>query len=310
MLVYPAFFSFSQLHILQHFQTIEMAGGRYRNCTKVSLECPIDAQLYGYAPNLAANLFFTLFFGVATIIQLIVGIRHRTWFFMAVVSFGCLSECVGYAGRVIMHYNVWNDIGFNMQIDCLIQGPAYYSAGIYLTLKHIVLNIDPKYSRVKAAWYTWIFISGDAISLCVQAVGGGIAAANKGKLLSTGTDIMIGGIVFQVVVLIIFGYLLLEYFTRVLRHRSELSLQALATIESHQFRWFMGAIVVAFLAIFIRCTYRIPELLEGWGSPLMREELPFIILEGVMICISTIALTLFHPAWFFPVMASSPIARK
>jgi len=282
-----------------------MAGGLYENCTHVSPDCPVEAQLYGYAPNLAVNLFFTIFFCVTTIIHLVIGIRYRTWFFMAAVGFGCLSECVGYAGRIIMHYNVWNEIGLNMQIDCLIQGPAYYSAGIYLTLKHIVLNIEPSYSRLKASRYTWIFISGDAISLCIQAVGGGIAAANNNKLLNVGTNIMISGIIFQVIVLIVFGYLLLEYFTRVFQHRKELGHTALATLESHHFRWFIGAIVVAFLGIFIRCAYRIPELLKGWGSPLMREELPFIILEGVMICITTIALTVFHPAWFFPAMANT-----
>ena len=84
-----------------------------------------------------------------------------------------------------------------MQISCLIQGPVYLSAGIYLTLKHIALNINERRSRLRAAWYTWIFISCDSISLGIQAAGGGIAAANNNAYLNTGTHIMIAGIIFQ-----------------------------------------------------------------------------------------------------------------
>jgi RTA1 like protein len=155
---------------------------------------------------------------------------------------------------------------------------------------------------VKASWYTWIFVSRDAISLGLQAAGGGIAAANNNKYLSLGTDIMIVGIISQVVSLLVFGYFLVEYFVRVFCHQNNLGRKARAILDSRRFQWFMVAIVVAFVGIFTRCVYRVPELLDGWGSPLMRAEFPFILLEGVMILVATSALTVCHPAWCFPAM--------
>ncbi|PGH09679.1 hypothetical protein AJ80_07630 [Polytolypa hystricis UAMH7299] len=284
-----------------------MAVSPFVNCTEISPKCPAQAHFYGYAPDLGTNLFFTIFFGLATIIHVVAGIRFRTWSFMVFLILGCLNETIGYAGRVIMHYNVWSEAGFQIQISCLITGPAYFAAGVYLTLKHMVHNIDQRYSRLRATWYPWIFISCDLIALGVQGAGGGMAAAaedgdGEDPLIKIGTNIMIAGVIFQVVVLVFFSYFLIEYFVRVFRHRDELSPSTLATLDSPRFRWFLGGIVLAFLGIFIRCAYRIPELVSGWGSDLMRNELDFIILEGVMICLSTLALTVFHPGWFFPAM--------
>jgi hypothetical protein len=56
--------------------------------------------------------------------------------------------------------------------------------------------------------------------------------------------------------------------------------------------------------------YRIPELLGGWGGELMREELEFIILEGVMIAITVLAQTVFHPGLCFPVLGNTFGKRK
>ncbi len=282
------------------------------NCTHVTPECPIDAHLYGYAPNLAANIFFVAFFVLGTVFHLVAGIYYRTWSFMVALTFGCLCEAVGYVGRVMMHYNVWDNAGFQVQITCLILGPSILAAGVYLTLKHIVLNVDQRFSRLKANWYTWIFIFCDLASLNVQGGGGGVAggAENGSSDLKRGTDIMIGGIIFQVVVLVFFGYFLIEYFVRVYRHHDQLGPDSLANLRSRRFQGFMGAVVLSFSTIFARCVYRIPELIGGWGNELMKNETEFIILEGVMICLATLSLTVFHPGWCFPAMAGWTREKK
>lgn len=282
------------------------------NCTHVTPECPIDAHLYGYAPNLAANIFFVAFFVLGTVFHLVAGIYYRTWSFMVALTFGCLCEAVGYVGRVMMHYNVWDNAGFQVQITCLILGPSILAAGVYLTLKHIVLNIDQRFSRLKAHWYTWIFIFCDLVALNVQGGGGGVAggAENGSSDLKRGTDIMIGGIIFQVVVLVFFGYFLIEYFVRVYRHHDQLGHDSLANLRSRRFQGFMGAVVLSFSTIFARCVYRIPELIGGWGNELMKNETEFVLLEGVMICLATLSLTVFHPGWCFPAMAGWTRERK
>jgi hypothetical protein len=214
---------------------------------------------------------------------------------------------VGYAGRVILYNNPFDETGFQMQICCLIISPAFVSAGLYLTLKHIVINFGESWSRLPPAWYTRIFITGDILSLVLQGAGGGIAAtADDGSdLQDIGSNLMVAGVVLQVVVLFCFGALLVEYTLRTYRRRDQLSAAAMRLFHKTSFRCFIFAIIVGFLGIFIRCIYRIPELTGGWGSELMRDETDFIVLEGVMIVMSVLVLTVFHPGLCFPALGNT-----
>jgi hypothetical protein len=55
---------------------------RPAECTAVSPECPVEATLYGYYPSLGWNAFFVGFFGLCCVINLVLGIRYRTWTYM------------------------------------------------------------------------------------------------------------------------------------------------------------------------------------------------------------------------------------
>jgi hypothetical protein len=194
-----------------------------------------------------------------------------------------------------------------IQICCLIVAPAFVAAGIYLTLKHVVISFGQEWSRLRPAWYTYIFIAGDIISLTLQGAGGGAAAsADPGtKMVDVGTNLMIAGVIFQVVVLAFFAYFFVEYAVRTYRRRDTLTADAMQLFHAPLFRFFMGAVVVAYVGIFVRCIYRIPELTSGWRSELMRNEPEFIVLEGVMIVISVAALTIFHPGYCFPALGNT-----
>jgi hypothetical protein len=169
-------------------------------CAAVSLECPVEGTLYGYYPSLGWNVFFAAFFGLCAIIQIAQGIRYKTWTYMIGVGLGCIAECGGYVGRVVMHNNPYNSLGFQIQIVLLIFAPAFFAAGIYLVLKHIVINMGEEWSRLKPNFYTYIFIASDVTSLVLQSAGGAIAATSDDKASrDTGTNIMIAGIIWQVV---------------------------------------------------------------------------------------------------------------
>jgi hypothetical protein len=65
------------------------------------------------------------------------------------MCFGCIGEAVGYGGRIMMYNDVFDENAFTIQICCLIISPAFISAGIYLTLKHIVISFGESWSRLK-----------------------------------------------------------------------------------------------------------------------------------------------------------------
>ncbi len=255
---------------------------------------------------------------------------------MLAVGIGIFGEMVGYIGRLIMHGNPWSDAGFEMQICCLVLAPSFLAAGIYLTLKHMVLYCGPEYSRLKAKYYPWIFIGSDLGSIIVQAIGGGVAASAKNNtnrsLLTAGDALIITGIALQSVTMSICGIVVLDFFRSRRKARSEeqekemvganvdatpkadterttdIALDArtlpntVHTKSPLRFRIFCWAIGFAFVTILIRCIYRIPEMAGGWGNPRMRDEPVFLGLDGAMVALASIAFTVAHPGFMFPPM--------
>ncbi|KAF0322114.1 RTA1 like protein [Colletotrichum asianum] len=256
-------------------------------CTEVTLNCPVEATVYGYYPNVGGNAFLLAIFILCTVSQLFLGVKYRLRAFTTVMVIGCLLEALGYIGRLMMSKNPWSDIGFRLQVICLILAPSFLAAGIYLTLKHLVLYIGPENSRLAPKWYTWIFISCDAISFLVQAAGGAAASSSDGgSAAETGNDIMIAGIAVQVVTMGICGLLAVDFAWRAFRNRSR------------------GP---TFIVIFIRCIYRLPEMAGGWGNPLMRKEEEFIVLDGMMIAIACLLMSIAHAGIFFPAISSRKV---
>ena len=52
-------------------------------------------------------------------------------------------------------------------------------------------------------------------------------------------------------------------------------------------------------AIFIRSCFRVAELQGGFGGKLANQEVTFMLLEGAMVAISAMALTVAHPGFVF-----------
>lgn len=291
--------------------------GDFRKCLEISPTCPVEATLYGYYPNLGANAFLTALFGICFIATIVIGILTRTWTYTLALGIGTFLEAAGYAGRVIMNSNPWNESGFKLQICALVLGPSFVAAAIYLTLKHFVLYCGPQHSLIKARLYPWVFIGCDFGSIVLQAVGGGMAAAggttNK-KLIDAGNNLIVAGIAFQVVTMAVCGIFVVVYIWRYRKARStstELNEKSSYELDKEQgdvslgkIKLFGWMIVLAYVTVLIRCIYRLPEMAGGWGKALMRNETEFLILDGMMLAIACIVLTAFHPAYFFPPFAA------
>lgn len=55
-------------------------------------------------------------FGICLIVQLFLGIHHRTWGFLTSIFGGIVLEIVGYIARIQMHYNPFRKGPFLMQV--------------------------------------------------------------------------------------------------------------------------------------------------------------------------------------------------
>ncbi|KAH8591424.1 RTA1 like protein-domain-containing protein [Bisporella sp. PMI_857] len=278
----------------------------YDDCTKVTSFCTVEHTIYGYAPNLGVNAFFCAFFGVFTIINVLLTWRYKTWFYGSLIVLGALGEGIGYVGRIMLHNNPWDTIGFQIQICTLIFSPSFLAAALYLTLKYIARAIGPQFSIIKPVLYPYIFIACDIFSLLLQAIGGGVASgADDQDGTKLGGNIMLAGIVFQVVTFLLLYILIAIYIIKLRKNASTLSSDAVSLLSSRDFKIFAWAMFVASLFIFIRCVYRIAELAEGWANEIMRDEVGYIILDGVMCLIATAAMTVGHPGHWFKYMTKA-----
>ncbi|KAE9364298.1 RTA1 like protein [Stipitochalara longipes BDJ] len=253
---------------------------------------------------MAANAFFCAFFGLFLFANVLLPFKYKTWTYASIISLGALAEVIGYAGRIIMHGNAWSSAGFEMQICCLILAPSFFAAAIYLNLKDIVRGVGPQFSLIQPKLYPWIFITCDIISLILQAAGGGTAAsANTTKMTDAGGRIMLAGIVFQVATFTAL-YILALLFVRSLRANKHLMTPSqVAVLHDKNFKVFAWGIFVASVAVYIRCIYRIAELAGGWKNKIMQDEISFYILDGAMVAIAVVCLTVTYPGvWYRPVL--------
>ncbi|CVL07535.1 related to RTA1 domain protein [Fusarium mangiferae] len=279
------------------------------HCTELGPTCPVEATTYGYAPVLGANATLLTVFILCAIIQLVFGTWKRVYSYSFAIFFGCVLEAVGYVGRLMMHQNPWSSSGFRMQIICLIIAPSFIAAGIYLTMKHFIRCNNPEYSFLKPQLYTWIFIGCDIGSILLQAAGGGIAGSAGSEnqhLLDIGNNVMIAGIAFQVVTMVICGILASIYAARRWQHRHKPAVGKFYQTT----QVFMCAVGFAYLVVLIRCIYRLPEMAGGWGNELMRNEMEFLVLDGLMVALASVALTIVHPAFFLPAMRTTRSEEK
>ncbi|EFY92466.1 RTA1 domain protein, putative [Metarhizium acridum CQMa 102] len=318
-------------------------------CTEVSALCPVDETVLGYYPNLGSGIFFSIAFGICLIAAFSLGMWKKTWTYTAAITIGLILETAGmylkpprempsdiplvrhdhlfplrteqphgqhtfivqtgYVGRILLHYNPWNESAFELQICAIILAPTFVCVSIYLTLKHAALHLNPRLSRIPPRWYPRIFLPADLSCLIVQAIGGGIAAAaghTKPRLQEDGNRAIIAGVVLQVLVLAVFGAMGTDYFARAARHvrTAEATPAELALWRDSKFRAFVLGVTGAYVAVLVRCIYRIAEMAGGWGNKIMQDEPSFLVLDSSLILVTVYLLTIFHPGIFFPQMAN------
>lgn len=64
-------------------------------CTEVSPLCPVEYTTLGYYPNKPLNIFCAVAFGLALVIQLVIGIWKKTYAFTGFIVAGCALEVAG-----------------------------------------------------------------------------------------------------------------------------------------------------------------------------------------------------------------------
>jgi hypothetical protein len=80
---------------------------------------------------------------------------------------GLASEALGYIARILININPFYRAYFLWYLICLIVGPVFIVAAIYLCLGRIVFIYGEKISRIRPRSYTLFFVGCDVVGLAV-----------------------------------------------------------------------------------------------------------------------------------------------
>lgn len=137
----------------------------------------------------------------------------------------------------------------------------------------------PDLSRCRnTSLFYWIFIPFDLLSLILQGAGGALSALSSG-LSHRGVNIALAGLSLQVVTLLVFCALYIDFLWRYYHRRS--STVTVPPKDARSMKLFYGFEMLAVVAILARCAFRVHELSDGYSGPLVGREDLFIGLEGV-----------------------------
>ena len=201
-----------------------------------------DGSNYGYTPSEAWCITFIVLFSLTAMVHTAQAVRSKYWVVFPTLVTGALTEILGWSGRLWSNRNIDLVTPFLMQISTqvvpsihcrklirirLIIAPVFFSAWDYTLLGIAISKLGPQYSVVGPRYYLFIFLTADIISLVLQAVGGGqaSAAATSGVPTTSATNIMVSGIIFQLISMVVFVSLGFDFIRRVTRDQPYASRQ-------------------------------------------------------------------------------------
>jgi len=142
-------------------------------------------------------------------------------------------------------------------------------------------------------------MTSDFLSLVLQAAGGAIADTapdSDPDLKQTGIDVMIAGLVLQCISLAVFLAVALDFFVRVWRRGADTRVPSRNALRAKfAFKAFLVSLLIATLAILARSIFRAMELWGGFEGELWNNETEFLVLDGAMIALAVVLLSVLHP---------------
>ncbi|KAF4552478.1 RTA1-like protein 9 [Elsinoe fawcettii] len=254
------------------------------------LESHNGYYLWHYIPSVPAAVIFIIAFTLSFLYLSFRLIKTRTWFCIPFLV-GVLFQIVGYVGRALAHSRTGDLPPFIMQSTLILLAPALFAASIYMVLARVIITIDgASLSIVPVRRMTLIFVIGDVFSFMVQASGAGVMVMNKENSMKMGSNIIMAGLVIQV---LIFGFFCI---TAGIWHKRVNRLPPAAAFNVEvPWRQIMLMLYIVSSLIMVRSVFRLIEYAQGNDGYLLSTEWPLYIFDALLMWSVTAAW-----AWKYP----------
>ncbi|CAE6417394.1 unnamed protein product [Rhizoctonia solani] len=273
------------------------------NATSSQRPNPAEHLPFNYVPTGWVGILFLVLFALTTTGHLFQAVTLKTTYMIPTLVLCGVGELLGWAGRYWGHVNPHNGDAFMMQITTTIIAPSFMTAAMFLILPKIINELGTMYSRMPPRLYSIIFITADVTALIIQAAGGAMASvARTPEGSERGGKIMLGGIVIQLIAVILYTILGLEFVIRFSYDRpahpkiiSDLRKNSGWVGVPRGIVKMLTGLAIATVFIIIRSIYRTIELTDGWNGTIISTESYFNWFDGAPIFVAMFTFNVFHP---------------
>ncbi|KAH9913670.1 RTA1 like protein [Epithele typhae] len=244
---------------------------------------------------------YTGLFALTALVHLFQSVRYRAWWLLPSIVVAAFGETVGWAARLQSASNPTLKGPSIVQTLLLVLAPTPFVAALFMGFGKIVGGLGVQYSRLSPKLYSRIFLSCDILSLVVQGLGGGICASNTEDLdrIRLGSNITLGGLIFQILAMSVFCALMGEYAYRYTNdrpfRRATAQEKAAQHILDSNVKRLIGGILVSTALVYVRSVYRMAEFIEGFSGALAHNQVTFVIFDASLVAIALYMLNWCHP---------------
>ncbi|KAJ5725388.1 uncharacterized protein N7483_006745 [Penicillium malachiteum] len=258
-------------------------------------------NLYGYNPSIAAAVIFILLFTATTVYHIWQLTKSRCRYFIPFVI-GGIFQIIGYICRADANNNLSSVTIYAIQSVLILLAPPMYAASVYMVLGRLVHYLNAEsLCIVRVKWMTKIFVSGDVFVFLLQAGGGGLMASHKTSTRNTGSNVVMFGLVVQllffgffVVTAAIFHFRISKYPTT--KAASDIQRTTGQGWKQRNWKTVLLALYAVCTLILIRCIYRLIEYKYGYSGYLMTHEAFTYIFDALLMFVAMVIMNVYHPA--------------
>ncbi|KXH25857.1 hypothetical protein CSIM01_12512 [Colletotrichum simmondsii] len=208
------------------------------------------------------------------------------------------GDTFGHLGRAWAGSAPLSPKPFMLQLMLILVAPVFISATIYVNLgrlKEALLG----HQRRKCS-PTSIFILTDIIAFCTQIGGSLVQVIANPKIMEIGGHVVLGGLLFQLFVLVV-------YFALVMRFQRATQRE---TIYLQHWRRYVWTLIISVVAIWVRNLVRAAEFAEGWYGFVNQHEAMMYIFDSFLMFSVMFAYAVFHPGQLIEAGGKMPKNRQ
>ncbi|KAF7939636.1 hypothetical protein BELL_0509g00020 [Botrytis elliptica] len=258
---------------------------------------------YCYVPSMAVAAMFAAIFVQSILLHTYQISRSKTKFFIP-IAVGGLLEAIGYACRLISHFEspTFSVIPFGIQYTSILVSPTIMAAAVYMYYEHLVKAVGGEsQSPIRLSRFQKIFLFFDCFSVIILIVGSIFRLMTNLPVswIRLGNRLVMMGLGEQLVFLAIFVFTAAKFQYNISQNPTE---RLSATVEPKSprngipYKRHLVAMYIASALIAIRSLIRLVENLTGTTGLIRSNEVFLIIFDGALMLNMMLLFHYIHPS--------------